>query len=86
MCGNLECQVGTHAWSLDGFAWYYGGTAYTSRVEFTDGSAVLLNRRERPHLVFEENSSTLVALSNSAELGGAWSDRSFTLLQPITTA
>ena len=85
MCGGVECQVGTHAFSLDGFAWYYGGTAYTSRVEFTDGDILMLNRRERPHLVFAENSTTPVALSNSAEVGMGYGDRSFTLIQGINT-
>eukprot|EP00035_Acanthoeca_spectabilis_P005488 m.114299 g.114299 ORF g.114299 m.114299 type:complete len:474 (-) comp13048_c0_seq2:65-1486(-) len=85
MCGSTVCQVGTHAFSLDGFAWEYGGTAYTSEVNFTDGSQIRLNRRERPHMVFAEGTRTIVALSNSAEVGGATGDRSFTLIQGVST-
>jgi hypothetical protein len=53
MCGGFECQVGTHAYSLDGVAWHYGGTAYTNRINFTDGSFLYANRRERPHVLFK---------------------------------
>lgn len=86
MCGSVSaCQVGTHAFSLDGFAWQYGGTAYTTEVNMTDGTQLYLNRRERPHLVFAEGTRTIVALSNSAEPGGAYGDRSFTLIQGVAT-
>lgn len=83
MCGGFECSVGTHAFSLDGFKWWYGSVAYTNRVQFADGSELLLNRRERPHLVFAENSRIPVALSCSAEIGGHHGDRSFTLVQAL---
>ena len=45
---------GSHAFSLDGRAWVYTGAAYSNRVVFTDGTATLLARRERPHLVFAD--------------------------------
>ena len=75
--------VGTHAYSLDGLAWQYTGATYTNRVSLSGGGQLLLNRRERPHLVFAEGTRTPVALSNSAEVGGRYGDRSFTLVQPL---
>ena len=87
MVGSVDdAQVGVHAFSRDGLMWTYTGTAYTNMVELADdGEGVLrLNRRERPHLVFKgDGSRTPVAVTNSAELGGAWGDRSFTLVQEL---
>lgn len=57
--------------------------AYTNNVTFTDGTSLLLTRRERPHVVFAEGTRTIVALSNSAMVGGAYGDRSFTLVQGV---
>jgi hypothetical protein len=76
-------QIGTHQFSLDGRQWYSTGTAYTSLVHYTDGSSHLFDRRERPHMVFEENTTNLVALSNSARPGGLDGDRTFTLVQGL---
>ena len=78
-------QVGTHQFSLDGFEWIFTGAAYTNLVEYTDGSHHLFDRRERPHLVFEENTTRPIALSNSARPGGADGDRTFTLVQGLRT-
>jgi hypothetical protein len=77
--GTDGALVGVHAFSKDGLGWFYGGVAYTNHVNLTDGTALILNRRERPHLAFAENSRTLVALINSADHG----DRQFTLVQAI---
>jgi len=84
--GALVLSVGTHAFSKDGFTWQYGGLAYTSKVPCTDGSDIHLVRRERPHLVFAENSRRPVALSNSAALSpnrGLPNGRSVTLVVGI---
>ena len=92
MCYNQLCQVGIHAFSRDGNHWTNGGTAYTNLVDFTDGTRLLLNRRERPHVVFAKGTTVPIALSNSAEPGGAsgeggrvptGGDLSFTLVQAI---
>ena len=56
---------------------------YTSLVHYTDGSSHLFDRRERPHMVFEENTTKPVALSNSARPGGLDGDRTFTLVQGL---
>ena len=82
---KAECGYGTHAFSLDGFEWFAGEAAFTNRVDFTDGTQLLLNRRERPQIVFAENSRVPVALSTSAahlSFGG----RSFTLVQPVAAS
>ena len=83
MCSGQLCQVGCHAFSVDGAFWVYTGTAYTSLVHFTDGDSVLLNRRERPHVVFAGGTTTPVALSNAAQTGGGDGDRTFTLVQAV---
>ena len=85
MCAGTECQVGVHAYSHNGYDWEYSGTAYTSQINLTDGSSIRLNRRERPHLVFAEDTRKVVALSTSAQVGGPYGDRSFTLLQGVKT-
>lgn len=79
--GTKGALVGTHAFSTDGLGWMYTGVAYTNDVDMTDGTTLQLNRRERPHLVFAEGTRTPVALTNSADRGGA--GRQFTLVQGI---
>ena len=82
MVGGIDgALVGVHAFSKDGLGWLYGGLAYTNRVNLTDGTALVLNRRERPHLAFAEGTRTPVALTNSAEDGHT--GRSLTLVQAI---
>ena len=83
-CTNTFCLVGVHGFSRDGLAWTFGGVAYTNNVTFTDGSSILLTRRERPHVAFAEGSRRIVALTNSAMVGGGqFGDRSFTLVQGV---
>eukprot|EP00037_Helgoeca_nana_P019895 m.195893 g.195893 ORF g.195893 m.195893 type:complete len:537 (-) comp25039_c0_seq1:70-1680(-) len=86
MCEGQLCQVGAHQFSLDGRGWYSTGTAYTSRVEYTDGTSHLFDRRERPHVVFEENSTRPIALSTAVRPGGQDGDRTFTLVQGFRRA
>ena len=92
MCYGQLCQVGIHAFSRDGDHWTNGGTAYTNAVTFTNGRTLVLNRRERPHLVFAKGTTVPVALSNSASPGGpsgvggqvpTGGDFSFTLVQAV---
>jgi len=46
---------GTHAFSRDGMDWVYSSVfAYTGIIEQTDGTTVVWNRRERPHVVLNE--------------------------------
>ena len=85
MVGGVNgALVGTHAFSADGLGWMYTGVAYTNMVNLTDGTALQLNRRERPHLIFAEGTRTPVALTNSAEAPGSGGvPGSFTLVQAI---
>ena len=77
--------VGVHAFSEDGLHWHFGGLAYTNVVPCADETSLVLNRRERPHLAFAEGDAARrpVALVTSAEVGGAFGDRSFTLVQEL---
>ena len=59
---------------------------YTNQVLYTDGTSHLFDRRERPHIVFEENSTRPVALSNAVRPGNADGDRTFTLVQGLRGA
>ena len=58
---------GGHVWSTDnGVTWKRhddAPAAYGSRMEFLDGTSISRSRRERPHLVFDDNGVPL-ALTN----------------------
>lgn len=79
---DRDCLNGGHAYSLDGLNWLYGGVAFGTWVNMTDGSVLHLNRRERHHLVFAEGTRRPVALSFSAVVGGHWKS-SFTMVQEL---
>eukprot|EP00041_Stephanoeca_diplocostata_P029789 m.887075 g.887075 ORF g.887075 m.887075 type:complete len:401 (+) comp23634_c0_seq3:572-1774(+) len=82
-CGEHN-TCGGHAFSEDGRRWRWGGTAYTGLVNFTDGTSYDFPYVERPHLVFDKDGVTPVALTNGVKPGwGADGDQSFTLLRPL---
>ncbi|GMH60483.1 hypothetical protein TrST_g5668 [Triparma strigata] len=61
---------GGHAWSLDGGKTWKSHediASYGSLIEYTDGTAGILTRRERPHLIFDKKGN-LQALTNGATL------------------
>ncbi len=66
---------GGHAYSLNGVEWIYGGLSDNSNFSFP--------RRERPHLIFDDDQCTPIALTNGVEYGGKYGDATYTLLQPI---
>lgn len=78
---------GSHAYSRDGLNWVYTGKAYTSATEFTDGGTTVFPYCERPHLVFDKDGVTPVALTNGVKLGKQAGlvndDQSYTLLRPL---
>ena len=78
-----ETYCGGHAFSVDGVNWIYAGVTYSNTVEFTDGTTFTFGSRERPHLIFDDDGCTPVALTNGATYGGQYGDASYTLLQPI---
>eukprot|EP01084_Bolivina_argentea_P227851 384905_1 len=80
---NISYYSGGHAYSLDGMNWTYSGLAYTSYVEFEDGTNFIFSRRERPHLIFDNDKCTPIALTTGSQYGGQFGDATYTSLQPI---
>jgi hypothetical protein len=63
------------------------GQAYSEKVELTDGRELEFTKRERPHLVFDKDGVTPVALTNGAGIDGIgqYDDAVWTFLQPLAT-
>ena len=86
-------SFGGHAFSRDGVSWTYSDTPpYGNLLEFADGTSTRLQRRERPHLVFDAQ-GYIAALTTSAQPpptaakappAGFSNDYSFTSVQPVT--
>ena len=52
---------------MDGLAWTYSLTVpFSNKVAYTDGSVVMLQRRERPHLIFDK-AGYIIALTNGVQ-------------------
>jgi len=81
--GCFPC--GGHAYSQDGGqTWIYtGGDAYPDNIVYTDNTTYRFARRERPHLLFD-NQRRPVLLTNGVTVQG--SDYSFTSAVPIRVA
>ena len=83
--------AGGHAYSADGVSWTFGGTAWSNRVRFDDGTTYVFSRRERPHLVFGDAAAPtrITALTTGVQFGegsptyAPGQDACFTLLQPV---
>lgn len=87
-----HASFGGHAFSRDGVSWTFSSTPpYGNLVNFTDGSSVAMQRRERPHLIFDERGlithlSTGVQpppTARKAPPPGFNGDYTYTLLQPV---
>ena len=78
-----QTYCGGHAYSMDGVEWIYAGLAFGNTVEFTDGTKFTFPRRERPHLIMDDDGCTPLAVTSSVEYGGRYGDATYTLLQPI---
>ena len=49
---NPKVQQGGHAWSTDGITWSEARSgAYNTTIQFTDGTAMVCGRRERPQMI-----------------------------------
>lgn len=82
-CGE-HSPCGGHAFSVDGWKWMWGGTCYNGTVRYDDGSTFDFPYVERPHLIFDRDGVTPVALTNGVKPGwGIDGDQSFTLLRPL---
>ena len=80
--------LGMHLWSIDGgFNWngYFDGTyAYQPYTQFNDGTNITFVHCERPHLIFDNDGITPIALTNGAiPPETPQGDYSYTLLRPI---
>eukprot|EP01083_Nonionella_stella_P170294 579227_1 len=74
-----QALCGGHAYSANGIDWIYAGSSYGNHVEFTNGANFTFSRRERPHLIFDEDGCTPIALTNGAQYGGEYHDATYTL-------
>ena len=93
--GNLHCvfhqmyiceTCTAHAYSSDGIHWGYSGTAATAETKYTDGTTVVYGHSERPHILFDKDGVTPMALTNGVKIQGlSNNDQSFTLLRPLRT-
>eukprot|EP01084_Bolivina_argentea_P053300 97844_1 len=61
-----EEVCGGHAFSENGIDWIYTGVAYNNIIKYNDNSQQSFKRRERPHLIFDNDGCTPVALINAA--------------------
>jgi hypothetical protein len=86
---------GGHAFSRDGISWTYSNTVpFTNEVDYTDGDKVMLQRRERPHLIFDDK-GFITHLTNGVQPPPSsqrsppskdfQNDYTYTLVQPVTT-
>jgi len=82
-----DCDTCTaHAYSSDGIKWHYSGTAATAETHYTDGTVVTFSHSERPHILFDKDGTTPMALTNGVKIQGVTNDdQSFTLLRPLAT-
>lgn len=83
-----DCPTCTaHAYSADGTSWTYTGTAATADVMYTDGGRQTFGHCERPHLIFDKDVTTPVALTNGVKVQGLSNDDlSYTLMRPLRSS
>ena len=83
-------SAGGHAFSKNGLNWTWTGEAYDGNVTYTDGSHAAVANGDRPHLLFDKNGKTPVALTTAAGTGwgapGMDTDQTYTLLRPLRQA
>ena len=90
-------HFGGHGYSRDAISWTFSDVApYSNNVTFTDGSTISMQRRERPHLVFDDR-GMITHLTNGVQppptaaksppTSGVklQNDYVYTLLQPVQT-
>ena len=71
---DLPVLCGGHAFSDNGLDWIYGGISYDNKVNFTDGSVLAFSRRERTHLVMDDDGYTPIALTTGNQYGDRFGD------------
>ena len=85
-------SIGGHAFSRDAVSWTYSTTVpFNATVAYEDGSSVVLQRRERPHLIFDD-AGFITHLTSGAQPPpsarksppvGFQNDFTYTLVQPV---
>eukprot|EP01084_Bolivina_argentea_P268720 456516_1 len=89
--GGWDSPWGYHWFSTDnGYNWNGFDEkihAYDNTVDFSDGSHITFERVERPHIIFDTDNITPIALTNGVVQAGSkeqfFPDYSYTLLRPI---
>jgi hypothetical protein len=83
----FACETCTgHAYSVEGTKWHWTGTAANATAFYADGSSETYGHSERPHVLFDESNTKIVALTNGVKIQGLSNDdQSFTLLRPTRT-
>lgn len=89
--GGWGRPIGYHRFSNDGgMTWKgfsYDIQTYNNTVYFTNGNIINYQRMERPHLIFDTDGFTPIALTNGAEEASFnqifYPDYTYTLLRPI---
>ena len=86
-------SFGGHAYSRDGVSWSFSSAPpYGNVVNFSDGSSVPMQRRERPHLIFDRASGYITHLVTAvqpppsaakAPPPGFQNDYTWTSVQPV---
>ena len=90
-CGDqtpCRLNVGRHAFSEDGLQWVYSRVnAWTTKVEYEDGSTVDFARRERPEMILDADGHITHLLSGVVDgrVMEGQQDRSFTIVVPVCT-
>jgi len=84
-CPDYPCPevAGGHAYSPNGRNWTYTGVAFNSSGSYEDGTNFTFLRRERPHLLFDSDGTTIVGLTSGVAYGGEAGDATFTFAQPV---
>ena len=85
---------GGHAYSMDGRTWYVSPVpAFTSTIEYVNGSNLTFRARERSHLVLRNTDNRLLMLGNGVgnpgegqNVGVMGADHTFVQLQPFAGA
>jgi hypothetical protein len=81
--GGAYKAVGAHAFSKDGTTWTFSkNAAYTTAIKLADGTEHSFKRRERPHLLQDDN-GTITHLYTSLWIGP--SDKTATFVQAVNT-
>ena len=89
--GGWGVPFGYHRFSNDnGKTWVgfdYDLQTYNNTVYFDDGDIITYQRMERPHLIFDKDGYTPIALTNGAERGSPnqqfYPDYTYTILRPV---